>query len=200
MNLSIRRLCARSVAVFKLNSCDIEIIMFRKILLLIVAYFFISTLYPQSVSAQRFGMSAGFGTSSAMYGDFFYFNKNSSFHFGGSYQFADQIGKLVDEQKPNYGRTVIGEGSYFWSLDFGYNYHFENKIIVGGEISLGSQNEYLNYEDNRFNGGGYHMVDPELTGGIGANAGYEISDIVFGFVGFNTLRKLTFGIRFAFQQ
>ncbi|WP_138429073.1 hypothetical protein [Fodinibius saliphilus] len=174
--------------------------MFKKIIFLSTIFCIISIFNANEALAQNFGMSAGFGTSSSLYGDFFYLNDNSSFHFGGSYQFSDALGEKVEEREPNYGRTVIGNGSYFWSIDFGYNYHFENKIIVGGELSLGSQNEYTNYEDNRFSEGGYHMAESELTGGIGVNAGYEFSDSTFGFIGYNTLREITFGIRFAFLQ
>lgn len=175
--------------------------MTKKLLLLFLLISLLLIYWNEEVKAQDVGISLGFGTSTALYGDFFYLDDNNSYHLGGTFQFSDALGDLIDEdeREPNHGRTVIGSGNYFWSIDFGYNYHFQNKIIVGGELSLGSRNEYTNYEDNRFSEGGYHMVEPDLTGGIGVNAGYEFSNTTFGFIGYNTLREITFGIRFAFQ-
>lgn len=141
--------------------------MIKKILLFFLLISLVSIFRPGDVKAQDFGVSLGFGTSNALYGDFFYLDGNNSYHFGGTFQFSDALGDPVseDERKPNYGRKILENGNYFWSIDFGYNYHFQNKIIVGGELSVGSKNKYTNYEDNRFSEGGYHMVDPEITSG-----------------------------------
>ncbi|MBD3616652.1 MAG: hypothetical protein HUJ22_08765 [Gracilimonas sp.] len=151
------------------------------------------------VKAQSFGVGAGFGTSSSMFVDLFYLENSNSFHLGFSYQFSDTRGKLVSEQKSNYGRTVDGTGEYFWTLDFGYGHNVISELTINGEISLGSLNEYTNYLDGRFNGGGYHMIDQaSLVAGIGASVGYNLSESVNVFLGYNTLRKVTAGLRMNF--
>ncbi|MFY0698342.1 MAG: hypothetical protein JXR11_10855 [Balneola sp.] len=168
--------------------------------ILISTVFLTSFFGTNSVFGQDIGFSAGYGSSTTMYLDIFYFLKNeNTFHVGGSIQFADQLGKRVNEQKPNHGRTVLGNGEYFWSLDLSYNLHLKYNFTVAGELSIGAQNSYTNFEDNRFSEGGYHLIDSEITAGVGSNIGYNFSDSVNGFVGFNTLRRLTLGIRYGLK-
>lgn len=171
--------------------------MTTKFLLITFTFTFLTLTLTNALHAQGVGFSTAYSSSNAYYVDFFYLRDTHSFHLGGSYQLSDQLGKRVREQKANYGRNIVGQGSFFRTFDLGYNYHMENRFFVGGELSVGSKNNFTNYEDNRFRGGGYHMVDAVLTGGIGVNAGYRISDLVFGFTGYHSLRKFTFGLRFA---
>ncbi|MDX1587061.1 MAG: hypothetical protein R3222_09960 [Balneolaceae bacterium] len=154
----------------------------------------------EPVNAQGLGLSTAYSTSNAYYVDFFYMHNSHSYHMGGSYQLADQLGKKVSEQKPNYGRTVVGTGSFFWTLDLGYSYYFKNRIIAGGGLSLGAQNDFTNYQDNRFRGGGYHMIESRPTAGMGFHGGYRFSRLAFAYVGYHTLRKITFGLRFAAKR
>lgn len=156
-------------------------------------------IFANSAKAQNWGLGIGYGTSSSIHADFSYLSNQNVFHIGGTYQFSNTKGKLLSEQGPNHGRTVDGRGQYFWTIDFGYGRYLTEKLSVHGELSVGAVNDFTNYVDNRFSGGGYHMIDStEITGGIGANVGYGFSDSVSGFVGYNTLREITFGIRLIF--
>jgi len=151
---------------------------------------------PFISTAQQFGISIGYGTSKAIYFDVLFGSMPGRFHIGGTYQFSDTRGKLVEEQLANYGRTVDGTGSYYYALDFGYGYQFKGLFLLGGELSIGSRSEFTNYLDGRFSGGGYHMVDESnIIAGIGANLGAQLSSFFELFGGYNTLRKVTFGIR-----
>lgn len=153
-----------------------------------------------AVKAQKWGIGIGYGTSSSIHVDFSYLSNQNVFHIGGTGQFSNSKGKLLSEQGPNHGRTVDGRGQYFWTVDFGYGRYLTERLSVHGELSVGAVNDFTNYVDNRFSGGGYHMVDStEITGGVGANVGYGFSDSVSGFVGYNTLREITFGIRLIFS-
>lgn len=163
---------------------------------LLLLSLFMPLIFANSVKAQDWGMSIAYGTSSSIYADFFYVNNDNAFHLGGTYQFTDTKGKLVNEQKSNYGRTVDGTGEYFWSIDFGYGRYLTENLSLNGELSIGALNNFKNYIDNRFNGGGYHMIESsDITGGIGANISYRFSDYVSVFSGYNTLRQVTFGLR-----
>ncbi|MDX1640128.1 MAG: hypothetical protein R3220_00425 [Balneolaceae bacterium] len=162
---------------------------------LILLLFTICIFIAKETSAQSWRMSIGYGTSSAIHADFFKKDMNS-FHIGGSYQFADTRGKLVQERKANYGREIDGTGQYFWGVDLGYGRFLTEKISINGEVSVGSQNDFTNYLDGHFNGGGYHLVNSsEIVAGIGANVGFVASEYFSFFGGYNTLRNATFGIR-----
>lgn len=157
---------------------------------------FILVVSQNPLRAQDLGMSLGYGTSTSGLIDVFYQKNQNSLHMGFSYQFSGARGKPVRKQKTNYGRTTDGTGEYFWTIDFGYGYHIKEKVSINGEISIGALNEYTNYLDKRFNGGGYHLIDEStIIAGLGANIGYNFSETINAFMGYNTVREITVGIR-----
>jgi hypothetical protein len=157
---------------------------------------FLLSLVGFQSKAQKFGIGIAYATSNAFNGELQYLNNNNSLKLGFSLEIADTKGKLVDEQLPNYGRTVDGTGEYFMTLDLGYGRILKDVITIDGEISIGSMNSYINFIDNRFNGGGYHLItERETIAGVGLNAGYIISTNWNVIIGYNTIRKLQFGLR-----
>lgn len=140
-----------------------------------------------------------YATSNAMNLEMLYLKDGNNFKVGFSLQFSDTRGKQVDEQLSNYGRTVDGIGEYFVTVDFGYGKTIKQRIQLDGELSVGALNYYTNYIDNRFNGGGYHMItNKEVAFGVGLTAGYLVREDWCVYTGFNTVRKLQFGVRWLF--
>ncbi|MCE7054708.1 hypothetical protein LZF95_08490 [Algoriphagus sp. AGSA1] len=149
-----------------------------------------------------FGQKIGIGLAGATTGSMnielsYLDNTDNFFKLGMTYQFADTRGKLVSEQLPNHGKTQAGTGEYFITVDLGYGRRVKEKFLLDVELSAGSENTYQNYIDNRFNGGGYHLITSKKTIiGAGVNGGYLISENFTAFAGFNTIRKVQVGIRF----
>lgn len=159
----------------------------------------ISLLVSSYSYGQKFGVGIAFATSNAMNFELLCNSDDNDFKLGVSYQFSDARGKLVSEQLANYGRTIDGTGSYFFTVDLGYGKTINDKIQLDGELSIGSLNYYTNYIDRRFSEGGYHMIiKKETVVGVGVNAGYLINPSWCLFTGFNTIRKLQFGVRWIF--
>ena len=73
--------------------------MIKKFLLLSLLISLVSICQPGEVKAQDFGVSLGFGTSTALYGDLFYLDGNNSYHFGGTFQFSDALGDRISEDE-----------------------------------------------------------------------------------------------------
>jgi hypothetical protein len=146
---------------------------------------------------QKIGIGLAGATSESMNVELSYLvNSGNFFKLGTTFQFADTRGKLVPEQLPNYGRTPDGIGEYFLTVDFGYGKVFKEKVLVDVELSAGSENSYQNYLDNRFNGGGYHLITSKRTIiGAGLNAGYLFSEYFAAFAGYSSIRNAQFGIR-----
>lgn len=146
---------------------------------------------------QRIGIGIAGATSGSMNLELSYLdNANNFFKLGMTYQFSDTRGKLVSEQLPNYGKTQDGYGDYFLTVDFGYGKVLNEKIMLDAEISAGAKNSYENYIDNRFNGGGYHLINSKKTLiGAGLNAGYLFNENFTLLAGFNTIRKAQVGLR-----
>ena len=157
-------------------------------------------IFSQSSFGQRIGIGIAGAASGSMNLELSYLdNADNFFKLGMTYQFSDTRGKLVPEQLPNYGKTQDGYGDYFLTVDFGYGKVLKEKITVDAEISAGSKNSYENYIDNRFNGGGYHLIaSKETLIGAGLNAGYFFNENFTALAGFNTIRKAQVGIRFIF--
>lgn len=170
----------------------------KKIFLALFAIALLCVLQSRA-QAQRIGFSAGFGTSSSMLLDIFYLENGEEYHLGFSYQFADTRGKLVEDQEANFSRTVENTGEFYRMVDLGYGYRLGNNMTVQGELSVGTRKEFTNYLDVTFTGGGYHMIDESsiILGG-GANIGYNFTESITVFMGYNTLREFTFGVKFDF--
>ncbi len=152
-----------------------------------------------SLNAQDLGITFGGATSSSLFLDLFYKKNSDSFHIGFSGELSDTKGELVSEQKPNYGRTENGSGTYFFTIDLTYGYHFKNRVSTYAELSIGSDNDYTNYIDGRFKEGGYYLItNREPILGIGGYVGYSFTENIGGIVGFNTIRKASFGIQFSY--
>ncbi|SFU18965.1 hypothetical protein SAMN04489724_0070 [Algoriphagus locisalis] len=166
-------------------------------------YKFFAILAPiMFVFLSSFGQKVGIGLAGASSGsmnmELLYMDKTKNiFKLGMTYQFADTRGKLVPEQLSNYGKTQDGNGEYFLTIDFGYGKIFKEKFLLDIELSAGSENSFQNYIDNRFNGGGYHLITSKNTVlGAGLDAGYLFKENFTAFAGFNTIRKAQVGIRF----
>lgn len=152
-----------------------------------------------SGEAQNFGFSLSYSTQKALAIDFFYGKENNRFHFGYGYQFNGQKNKVVREREANYGLAKIEDGDFFWLIDLGYSRIFSDKLTIHPEVSIGRKNEFTSYEDNRFNDNGYSLINNSKTkAGIGLNIGYFVSDNIEPFIGYHTLKKMNFGLRFSF--
>lgn len=160
---------------------------------------FLFLLVTFQINGQTFGIGIAYATSNSLNGEFQYISNLNTFKLGFSYQMADTRGEPVDEQLPNYGRTTDGSGEYFTLVDLGYGRILQDKFTIDAELSIGTNNYYTNYLDGRFNDGGYHLITEKETAlGIGFNAGYIFSENWNTIVGYNSLRKLQFGIRILF--
>jgi hypothetical protein len=147
-------------------------------------------------SAQKIGLGVAYATSNALAVDFLLRQENNLFRLGGSLQFSDRRGKEVENQLSNYGQTIDGTGEYFLTIDLGYGRVVKDNWTIDTELSIGSNRHYTNYIDHRFNGDGYHIVtNKESIVGFGGNIGYIMKDHWNFFTGFNSVRKLQFGIR-----
>jgi hypothetical protein len=146
---------------------------------------------------QRIGFGVGYATSNAIGFDLLYLKDyRHLFKIGGAFQMSDMRGKEVEDQLANYGRTTDGSGESFYCIDLGYGWVIKQKWIVDGELSIGSNSHYTNYIDRRFNDYGYHIItEKENVVGVGVNGNYMIDENFVVFTGFNTLKKLQFGLR-----
>ena len=162
----------------------------------ILTFIFSLILVVFQSEAQTFGVGISYATSNTFNAELQYLNNDNTFKLGFSLENADTRGKLVDKQLSNYGRTVDGTGEYFITVDLGYGRILNDVITLDGEISIGSMNLYTNYIDQRFNGGGYHLItNKETIAGVGLNVGYIINTNWNVILGYNTVRKLQLGLR-----
>ena len=152
----------------------------------------------QDLEVSKLGMSINWAWSDAIGFDFI-FGAIDRFHIGGTFQFSDAKGKEVDAILPNYGRTFLGEGEYYWTFDFGYSRIIRN-LTLKGELNIGGTKRYRNYRDSRFTGDGYHTVSQgkQMKFGIGGQAGYLVSSHFEVFAGWNTLHLFQLGCRVRF--
>ena len=148
-------------------------------------------------SAQSgFGVDVGYASSHAVNMNLKYYRGQHIVSAGGTFQFSDARGKKVKDQRTGFGRTVIGHGDYFYTADVGYSYRLRQRFSVGGELSFGERNYYTEYSDNRFSGGGYHMIDrSRFVFGAGVLAAYDIDDMFAVFAGYNTIRSVSAGLQ-----
>lgn len=126
-----------------------------------------------------------------------YFKSKNGFSIGYTREMRFPEGKAVDDQLPNYGRTVKGAGSYYGAIDLGYHRSINPKLSIAAELSFGSRSYYTDYSDERFSEGGYYLVnDTKSLAGVGASASYRVSDLIYFSGGYNSLRSITIGIGF----
>ena len=171
--------------------------------------------YQQSWKPYSMGIDMSYNTSNAISTNFTLgVDSINSFSIGYSYQFNGQVGKEETEQLDNYGRTIIGTGIYYQSFDIGYQrslsdlYRLYPNIVftycpisLGVELSIGNNIHYTNYEDGRFNGGGYHMHDnSESLFGVGIKASYKISDVCNFILSYNTIKKVGVGLQLIIKE
>ncbi|MGB0884434.1 MAG: hypothetical protein ACPG4W_07340 [Flavobacteriales bacterium] len=150
-----------------------------------------------NTNAQKFGTSIALSTNKVFGLDFFYGKENNRFHFGYSHQFNGQKNTVVRERKANYGLTKIEDGDFFWLIDLGYSRVINQKLTINPEISFGSKNEFTNYKDDRFSDNGYSLISKsKAKTGIGLNLGYLVHKHLEPFIGYHTLKKVNFGLRF----
>ncbi len=169
---------------------------FLKILILVIPGLFF-TINVQS----QIGTSVSFSTDKALGINVFYSENANSFYFGFSQQFNGQKNTVVRERKNTYGTTPMGDGNYYWLLDFGYSRTFIEKLIIQPEISVGGKNFFTNYSDKRFKDNGYSLIgNSKVIAGIGLNLGYKINDFIEPYCGYHTTKKITFGIRIHFKS
>jgi hypothetical protein len=146
-----------------------------------------------------FGIDVGYATSNAVNMNLKYYRDQHVFAAGGTFQFNDARGKKVKDQRSGFGRTVSGTGDFFYTADIGYSYRMKNRFSIGGELSFGTRNYYTEYSDNRFTGGGYHMVHrSRFLFGAGVLTAYEIDDMFGIFAGYNTVRAVSAGLQIRF--
>ncbi len=149
--------------------------------------------------AQSRGISLSYSTGKALAMDIFFRKGDNRFHFGYGYQFNGQKKKVVRERESNYGLTKIEEGDFFWLVDLGYSRIVAKRLTIHPEISIGGKNYFTSYQDDRFSDDGYSLIKrSETKGGIGANISYILSDNIELFVGYHTMKKMNFGLRFSF--
>ena len=159
----------------------------------------LTTLIDTNVYSQV-GTSVSYSVDNALGLNLFYTDNLNSYYLGYSYQFNGQKNKVVDERKSNYGTTPTGDGDFYWLIDFGYSRLFFNSLSVQPEFSVGSRRYFRNYKDDRFTDGGYSLVSSaEMLAGVGVNVGYVIDDLIEPYLGFHTIKKLTFGVRIHFN-
>lgn len=160
------------------------------------AFFLISlSQFSTSCYASDYGVLLGFSGSHAFVVGLNINDSSFLYRLSASFTVADTRGKLVSEQKSNYGRTIEGDGDYYTSVDCGVGYYIHRNISILGEISIGKKSYYQNYIDGRFKDGGYHMIyNDDIIGGIGVQAGLKFNSGLGIILGYNTIRKTTFGL------
>ena len=166
----------------------------RKLLLLLALF----TLLVSNAQS-KYGASVSYSSENTVGFDFFLTKGENRFHLGFGYEFGKQKKKIVSERKSNYGLTKIEDGDYLWLIDLGYSRFITEKLSINPELSFGKLTEFTNYEDNRFNDGGYSLINnTESKIGFGVNVGYLVTENFEPFIGFGTLKKMNFGLRYSF--
>jgi len=147
------------------------------------------------------GSSISYSVDKALGFNVFYTLKKDTYYVGYSHQFNGQKNEVVSERKSNYGTTIIDDGDFYWLIDLGYSRVFFESLSIQPEISFGSKKYFTSYKDNRFKDGGYSLID-DTKGiiGLGMNLGYRVNGYFEPYVGFHSIKKLTFGVRIHFNQ
>lgn len=165
----------------------------RKMMILIV--FALIYSFGNQANAQ-YGVSMSFTTNKALGFNCFFKEAQNAFYFGFTQQFNGQKNKVVNERKINYGLTNLGDGDFYWLVDFGYSRTFFSVLTIQPELSIGQQNIFINYSDKRFSDDGYSLVtDKKGINGAGLNIGYRSSSWIEFFGGYHSIKKMNLGIR-----
>ena len=152
-----------------------------------------------SSKAQNIGVSLSYSTKNVLAMDLFFRKETHRFHFGYGHQFNGQKNKVVRERESNYGLTKIEDGDFFWVIDLGYSRIISDVLTIHPEISIGGKNYFTSYKDNRFSDNGYSLINrSETIAGLGVNVGYFLNDNIEPFIGYHTMKKMNFGLRFSF--
>lgn len=160
---------------------------------------FFLTILSLSICKAQLGVSFSYSTGKALALDLFYGKHNNRFHLGYGHQFNGQKKKVVRERESNYGLTKIEDGDFFWLIDLGYSRIIADKLTIHPEVSIGGKNYFTSYKDDRFSDNGYSLINNSETQiGIGVNFGYFISKNIEPFIGYHTIKKMNFGLRFSF--
>jgi hypothetical protein len=148
--------------------------------------------------AQGFGLSVSYSTPNAFGIGMLFSKEQNRFHIGYTHQFNGQKSTVVTERKENYGLTKIESGDYFWLLDLGYSRIIKEKLSVYPEISFGSKRHFTSYRDDRFSDGGYSLIEyGDIKAGVGLNIGWFIHPNIETYLGYNTIKKASFGLIFS---
>jgi len=157
------------------------------------------TIIPINAYSQQFGFLLGYSTSEAIIVGGHLISDNILYRFSVSFETSKARGKEVTEQEPNYGRTVDETGDYYTTYDFSVGYFITRQVTVSAELSFGQKKYYTSYIDNRFTDGGYHMIDKkESLIGFGITGGYIFNGGLGFLIGYNTVRKFSFGVNYDF--
>jgi hypothetical protein len=144
----------------------------------------------------QIGYSISLSIDKVLGANLFYTKNMHGFYLGFSNQFNGQKKTVVRERKDTYGLTPIGDGEFYWLIDLGYSRSFSKVIVIQPEVSIGGKNYFTNYKDRRFKDNGYTLINhSEKVAGVGINMGYIVNSFIEPYIGFHTMKKLTFGIR-----
>lgn len=151
-----------------------------------------------SASAQT-SISLGYGSSKVVHANLIHSTAHASYLIGASIQPSDATGSEVDTRKSNYGTTKTGSGSKYTTLDLGFGKPITEKSRVLIIATVGQKESYTNYSDNRFTGGGYHMIDnTKAIGGGGILFQYDITKNFGLGLGANTIHGISATVHFGF--
>jgi hypothetical protein len=152
-------------------------------------------LFIPFISTAQFGLGIGFSTKPMFifYGQ--YQKKKNIFQIGFIKELGKgAIGQAKFDRLTNYGTTSLGSNNYIQGVDFGYNRFVTKNIAIGGDLTIASKRYFTNYSDNRFKGGGYHLIYSKVpVQGIGINVKYKYKKNYTFLAGFNTMKGVHVG-------
>jgi hypothetical protein len=161
----------------------------------------ILTLAIHSPGQTGFGVDVGYATANAVLMNLRYIRNANAFSIGSTYEFNVAKGKKVKAQLPGYGQEMTGDGHHFYSVDLGYMRRLSGRCHAGAEISMGGKTYYNEYRDNRFSGGGYHLVTREkFVFAFGVRGAYDIDEMFGVFAGLHTMRHFSAGLQLKFLK
>ena len=146
--------------------------------------------------AQGFGFGAGYSSSKTLMLDFAVYTENYSFHFASSTELDFPKGSERDDKLTGFGNTAISSQYNYWSIDLGIGKRIISNLRLVADLSIGEDRKYVSYFDERVEDNYYYLKeDSKFLIGFGSYLSYQFGryDV---FTGYNSLRKLTIGLRF----